>query len=148
MLPQKLCTHSYFKDRTIVGFKTSDRNLHQHCITCIFVEVVLCCKNIVSMFWNRNQVNSYFFKQYIMDLIIVLQHTSYTTLYIHWMWPDPFLFDLSIVYGKPMFWYLLHTAFPPSEDVDPWEIISQRLKLKTQTARASYLHRSHAEGNI
>lgn len=35
-----------------------------------------------------------------------------------------------------MFCYLLHTAFPPSKDVDLWEIISQQLKLKTLTAQA------------
>lgn len=52
------------------------------------------------------------------------------------MTPDSVLLALTIVYGKPMFCYLLHTAFPPSEDVDPWEIISQQLKLKTQTAQA------------
>lgn len=49
--------------------------------------------------------------------------------------PDSVLLALTIVYGKPMFCYLLYTAFPPGEDVDPWEIVSQQLKLKTQTAQ-------------
>ncbi len=82
-----------------------------------------------------------------MDLIIVLQHTSYITLYI--IGCDLILFFLiCLLFMENPCFDLLHTAFPPSEDVDPWEIISQRLKLKTQTARASYLHRSHAEENI
>lgn len=75
------------------------------------------------------------FQHYILDLSLVLLCTSFILCRVN-VTPDSVLLALTIVYGKPMFCYLLHTAFPPSEDVDPWEIISQQLKLKTQTAQA------------
>jgi len=60
---------------------------------------------------------------------IAWQCTSFITviLCIVNVMPYSVLLALTIVYGKPMFCYLFHTAFPPSDNVDPWEIISQPL---------------------
>lgn len=85
----------------------------------IFLKVV-CCEKYKSLT---------IFRLYILDLSIVWQCTSFITFILCRVnvIPDSVLLALTIVYGKPMFCYLLHTAFPPSDSVDPWEIISQQL---------------------